>query len=104
MITLLFSSYELKPIMTATDFVGLWLVLSYVSRIAHHWIDAEKKSKNQITEEDIKKIMLILQHNQFDIQYCKKNEKELFKRIDEIVKKIHDEKNTQDITMEFIRL
>ena len=101
---LLLGSYELKPIMTTTDFLGLWLALSYVSRVAHRWIDAQKISKNQMTAEDIKKIMLILQHNQYDIQYCKKNEKELLKRIDDIAKKIRDEKNTNDITMEFIRI
>ncbi len=90
LMTLLCGVQVTQPVLTKIDFLAFWLALSYVSRISYHWIDMQHGAKNQITPEDLKKLMNILQNNQLDIQDCKKNTKELYKRIDELAKKIRN--------------
>ena len=88
LIGLLFLSHEAKPAMNTLDFIAFWIGCSYLYRIAHHWIDTQKTSKNQITTEDVKKLLIILQN---DIQDCKKNDREIFRRLEKLAEKIRNQ-------------
>jgi len=88
---LLFNIHDTKPMLNGIDLCAVWIGCSYLYRITKYWIDAQHINKHQITIEDVKKIMALLQLNQFDIQECKKMEKELYRKIDELAKKIRDQ-------------